>query len=81
MLFMANSFVAENPFEADCLKLIRKIREARGTLAHSTALKNMHMPVEAFMKLVQTLEQRGQIITEMVATSGRPTRSYRVTEV
>ena len=28
MLFMAHSHVAENPFHAECLKLLRRLREA-----------------------------------------------------
>jgi hypothetical protein len=78
MLFMARSYVAENPFDKDCLKLIRKLREAGGILTHSEALKNMHMQTEMFVKLVQTLEQRGEVETVSQVTSGRPTRQYRL---
>jgi len=78
MLFMASNYVADNPFEADCMKLIRKLREAGGTLMHSAALKNMHMPSETFVKLIQTMEQRGEVQTLIQSTSGRPTRQYQL---
>jgi len=78
MLFMASSYVADNPFEADCLKLIRKLREAGGALTHSAALKNMHMPSDVFAKLIQTMEQRGEVQVAVQSTSGRPTRQYQL---
>jgi hypothetical protein len=80
MLFMARNYVADNPFEAECLKLIRKLREAGGSLAHSRTLKNMNMSADSFLKLIQTLEQRGDVETviESASAQGRPTRSYRL---
>jgi hypothetical protein len=78
MLFMASSYVADNPFEADCLKLIRKLREAGGALTHSAALKNMHMPSDVFAKLIQTMEQRGEVQVAVQSTAGRPTRQYQL---
>lgn len=82
MLYMATNYVADNAFEADCLKLIRKLRESGGSLQHSSALKNMHMTTETFHKLIQTLEQRGQveIVIEPAPKQGRPTRLYRLLE-
>ena len=81
MLFMAKNYVAENPFDKDCLKLIRKLREAGGQLPHSDALKNMHMQAKPFIELIQTLEQRGEIQTVTDPSGvqgGRPNRVYRL---
>jgi hypothetical protein len=80
MLFMAKNYVAENPFDKDCLKLIRKLREAGGMLLHSDALRTMHMQAKPFLELVQTLEQRCEVETIINPTGkqGRPTRSYRL---
>jgi len=79
MLFMAHSHVAENPFHAECLKLVRKLREAPDhQLAHSVLLKRMKIDAKAFQELVTTLEQQGDLLTVIQATAGRPQRHYRL---
>lgn len=79
MLFMAHNHVAENPFHADCLKLVRKLREApQHQLAHSVLLKRMKIDAKTFQELVTTLEQQGDLLTMIQATSGRPQRHYRL---
>ena len=73
MLFMAQSHVADNPFHAECLKFLRKLRAAPGgELAHSVLLKRMKTDAKTFRVLVSTLEQRGDIAirTEMVVSGG-----------
>lgn len=79
MLFMAHNHVAENPFHAECLKLVRKLREApQHQLAHSVLLKRMKIDAKTFQELVTTLEQQGDVLTVMQTTSGRPQRAYRL---
>lgn len=77
MLSMAQLYVADNPFHAECLKLLRKLQEAPGKrLTHSVLLKRMKCKSKGFRDLVDTLTQRGEI--EIVATpsAGRPTVEY-----
>jgi len=79
MLFMAHNHVAENPFHADCLKLVRKLREAPDqTLSHSVLLKRMKLEAKTFQELVMTLEQQGDVEALMQSTGGRPQRAYRL---
>jgi hypothetical protein len=79
MLFMARTHVAENPFHADCLKLLGKLREAPcGQLTHSVLLKRMKMDAKAFLQLITTLEQQGDLIMAIESTAGRPQRVYRL---
>ena len=79
MLFMAASHVAENPFHAECLKFLQKLRDAPDqTLPHSVALKRMKMDAQSFQKLVQTLEQQGDIEVMPVKTHGRSGIAYRL---
>jgi hypothetical protein len=79
MLFMAHNHVAENPFHAECLKLVRKLREEpNGQLAHSVLLKRMKIDAKTFQELVTTLEQQGDLLTVIQATAGRPQRHYRL---
>jgi hypothetical protein len=78
---MAQSHVADNPFHADCLKLMQKLRDAPDrTLPHSVLLKRMKMDAQTFLKLVQTLEQSGDVVIQTQSGSGRPGRYYRLVE-
>jgi len=79
MLFMAAGHVAENPFHAECLKAVEKLRGAPGQeLPHSVLLKRMKMEAKVFSSLMDTLVQQGEV--EMVTTprAGWPVRSYRL---
>jgi hypothetical protein len=80
-LFMTQAHVADNPFHAECLKVLKKLREAAdGELAHSVLMKRMKMEAKTFIALVATLEQQGDIVVQMrpAPGSGRPRRSYRL---
>jgi len=79
MLFMAAGHVADNPFHAECLKLVRKLQEAPGRqLTHSVLLKRMKIDAKTFTELVTTLEQQGDIVTTCRSTAGRPHRAYQL---
>lgn len=79
MLFMAEGHVADNPFHADCLKLIKKLRESPDqTLAHSVLLKRMKVDTKSFQSLVETLAQQGDIEIQTLRTSGRSGYQYRL---
>jgi len=81
-LFLAQTYVAENAFHADCLKVIRKLRDAPGhELPHSVLLKRMKMNATAFRDLVETLRQRGEVLPVTVTTTGRPGLVYRLVGV
>jgi len=80
MLFMAKTHVADNPFHAECLKFLHKLRKAPGgELAHSVLLKRMKTDSRSFLSLVETLEQQGEVTVHATAsTSGPPRRFYRL---
>lgn len=79
MLFMAQAHVADNPFHADCLKLMQKLRDAPGwTLPHSVLLKRMKVDAQTFQKLVHTLVQQGDLEIAEHKTQGRRGISYRI---
>lgn len=81
MLFMAQTYVADNPFHAECLKFLQKLRDTPDkTLPHSVLLKRMKMDAKNFLVLATTLEQRGDIEIRTQSSSGRPGRFYRLTE-
>ena len=80
MLFMAKSHVADNPFHAECLKFLQKLRNAPGLeLAHSVLLKRMKTDSRRFLTLVETLEQQGTITVHApMSASGPARRFYRL---
>jgi hypothetical protein len=82
MLFMAQSFVADNPFHAECLKAVEKLRSAPGNeLPHSVLLKRMKMDSKSFTVLIETLIQQGDVEIAQTSQSGhggRPTLAYRL---
>lgn len=79
MLFMASQHVADGEFDADCLKLTRKLREAEGqALEHSKLLKRMKMDSRTFLELITTLVQRGDVEIVSSGTAGRPSTRYRL---
>ncbi len=79
MLFQAEAHVAETPFHAECMKLMRKLREAPAqTLPHGVLLKRMKTDARTFQELITTLVQRGDIKVQTQSTAGRPTRSYQL---
>lgn len=82
MLFMAAGHVAENPFHADCLKAVEKLRSAPGhELPHSVLLKRMKMDTKAFAALIDTLCQQGDVEVVTAPTPGRTMRAYRLAGV
>jgi len=81
MLYQAGTHVADSPFHADCLEILKRLREAPdGMLSHSTLLKRMKTDAKAFGGLIETLYQQDAIEIVTSATTGRPHRAYRICE-
>jgi hypothetical protein len=79
MLFMAAMHVADNPFHAECLKVIQKLRDAPGQqLSHRVLLKRMKTDAKSFRDLIGTLIQRGDVVDVPVQTAGRTGVAYRL---
>ena len=81
MLFMAGTHVADNPFHAECLKVIEKLREAPGRcLSHQVLLKRMKMRSKDFRDLMETLIQREDVVAQPLQTAGRTGVEYHLVE-
>lgn len=81
MLFMAAQHVSDNPFEAECLRLMQKLREAPGgQLSHSVLLKRMKTDARRFRELVVTLQERGDIAQVLIAGAGRTGLTYQLVQ-
>jgi hypothetical protein len=79
MLFMAAAHAADNPFHADCLRLLEKLRESPDhTMPHSKLLKRMKRDARTFKEIVGTLAEQGDIEAISIKTEGRPSVRYRL---
>lgn len=79
MLAQAGANVADSPFHAECLKLLKKLREAPGReLSHSLLLRRMKTDARTFVELIRTLHQQEAIDVLEHATAGRTKISYRL---
>ena len=79
MLFMVAQHVADGEFDALCLKALRKVRDEPGhEIAHSALLKHVRIDADRFRKLIETLEQRGDLLVDRLPTGGRPGIWYRL---
>lgn len=79
MLFMAWNHVAENPFHAECLKVIEKLRAVPDhCLSHSVLLKRMKVDAKTFENLIKTLKEQGDIVPDSRPTAGRTGMHYRL---
>lgn len=80
MLFMAHSYVYENVFDEKCQKVIRKIREAGGKIAHSKLLHQIHESAETLKKVIDTLTEQKTVVVEYSSGNGKVSKSYRLAE-
>jgi len=81
MVFGAHNRVAENPFHAECLKVMEKLRAEPGkTLKHSVLMKRMKLDAQMFQKVVETLYQQEDIQIRNDPTKGRAGTYYLLRE-
>lgn len=78
-LHLAATYVAENPFHAECLKLTRKIKDTGGQMARRQLMRVMRCKAADFDQLIITLVQQGDIEPVDIPTKTRPAQGYRVT--
>lgn len=78
-LFLAQSYVAENPFHAECLKVVRKLREApEGQMQRQHLLRAMRCKAADFDQIIVTLMQQGDIVPVEIATRTKTAQGYRL---
>lgn len=78
MLFMASQHVAENPFHAECLKLLRKLRECGGQMVRGDLIRLMHLKAADLDQIVSTLEQQGDITSFRADAKTKPVWVYQL---
>lgn len=79
MLFMAAGHVAENPFHAECLKLVKKLREAPGgVMARNKLMRAMRCKLADFDQIIATLLMQEDIECVDIPTRTKPAQGYRL---
>lgn len=78
MLFMAQSYVAANPFHAECLKLLKKLRDAGGRMGRNKLMRSMHLKMTDFDQIISTLLSQGDISVAEIPTRTKPAFGYEL---
>ncbi|MEI8244605.1 MAG: DUF3987 domain-containing protein [Lentisphaerota bacterium] len=80
MLFMAESYVSDNPFHAECLKVKRKMQA--GKISHKNLLRSMHLKAQDFESIMKYLEDAGEVALtyECENTTGKMGKFYELTK-
>ncbi len=79
MLCKVTDHVAENPFHAECLKLMRRLRESPGrVMARNRLMRAMHAKLADFDQMIATLLMQGDIQCVEIPTRTKPAQGYRL---
>lgn len=79
MLFMAESHVSDSPFHAQCLKMLKFLREAPGqTAPRSRVLRNLKCTARELNEIADTLEQQGRIGRGEVRSNTKTGLAYQL---
>jgi len=81
MLFMAESYVADNPFHAECLKAKRRIQAAGGKISHIRLLRLMHLKSNDFECVMKYMEEAGEIWVDYSTEDGKPGKVGKLYEL
>ncbi|OHB58815.1 MAG: hypothetical protein A2Y12_00235 [Planctomycetes bacterium GWF2_42_9] len=81
MLYLTQCYVAENDFDALCLKVKQKLRQAKHqTLLHSVLMKRMKIEKTNFKNLIDTLTEQGDIESVIIETKTNKGKGYHLLE-
>jgi len=78
-LYLAATYVAENPFHAECLKLLRKLEDEGGQMARRQLMRAMRCKLADFEQIITTLKEQGDIVAVDIPTKTKPARGYQIT--
>lgn len=78
-LFLAAIHVAENPFHAACLKLMKKLRESpEQCLPRRELMRAMRCKAADFDQLIGTLIQQGDLVMTEIPSATKPAMGYQI---
>ncbi|MFN3151802.1 bifunctional DNA primase/polymerase [Bremerella sp.] len=80
-LYLASVHVAENPFHAECLKFVKRLREHPDQqMQRQHLLKYMKCKAADFDQIVLTLLQQGEIETVTMPTKTKPAQGFQIAQ-
>jgi hypothetical protein len=78
-LYLATMYVAENPFHAACLKLLRRLNEATDRqMQRQHLLRSMHCKAADFDQIIGTLIQQGEVVPIEIPTRTKIAQGFRI---
>ena len=78
MIYMAQFYVSEGKFDSLKKRMLAMLTRAGGTMDRASLLKNMHVDVETFKKIIKTLHMCNMIEEEFISAK---TTSYTLKDV
>lgn len=75
---MAQFYVSEGKFDSLKKRMLAMLTRAGGTMDRASLLKNMHVDVETFKKIIKTLHMCNMIEEEFISAK---TTSYTLKDV
>jgi hypothetical protein len=78
MLFMADNYVYENPFDEKCKKVVRILRGKGGMLRHGVLLRTCKEPSDEFKRIITTLEENGTLHRYLERTKTKTAVVYKL---
>ncbi|MDR0418332.1 MAG: hypothetical protein LBH08_02775 [Puniceicoccales bacterium] len=78
MLFMADNYVYENPFDGKCKKVERILQGAGGMLRHGVLLRTCKEPSDEFKRIITTLEENGTLHRYLERTKTKTAVVYKL---
>ena len=79
-LYMAESYVADNPFHQACLRLLRKLREAGGRMPRRDMLRLLHVKVAELEQFEEYLCASGQMEVRYEGEGVKARKVYYVSQ-
>ncbi len=78
-LYLAATYVAENPFHAECLKFVKKLTDHQDkTMQRRELMRAMKLKAVDFDQIVLTLREQGEIESIVIQTATKPAQGYRL---
>ncbi len=78
MLFMADSYSYVDKFDSDCKRVLKVIRDEKGPCQHSRISRAVRLPADYLKRVLQTLQEREQVVALAQQNGGRPGIYYQI---
>ncbi len=77
-LYLAQIYVAENPFHAECLKFLRALKDNGGRMKRNALMRKLRCKMAEFDQLVETLIAQSEIEPVLIQTKTKSANGYQL---